>query len=393
MEKIKTDLFYVGVNDRTTDLFEGQWPLPEGISYNSYLLLDDENVLVDSVSSKFSEEWLQQIESIVDPGEIDYLVVNHLEPDHSGSIPVLRRINPELTLIGTEKTAQMLEKFYGITSGIDTFEAGEQLNTGSNKFVFTPVPFVHWPESMVTYEANRQVLFSNDVFGTFGVLEGGLFHDETALDHTESEMLRYYSNVVGAYTTPANQALDKLEDIEIELIAPGHGPLWQEELEVPVNLYRRWSKMKGEPGVTVIFGTMYDHTKQMMEAVISGIQATGMENFKIIDAARTHPSFILAETWRRSGVLIGSPTYGTSILPPVNRVVHLLREKTLINRIAGFFGSHGWSGGAIKELEECADKLNWAQPADPVKFSGRPEKDELATGRELGKTVARAVQE
>lgn len=391
MKEIESDLFFLGVNDRSSDLFEGQWPLPEGISYNSYLLRGDENVLIDTVDRGFTERWLRKLEDIISPEDLDYLVVNHLEPDHGGSIPVLRRINPELEIIGNDKTAEMLAKFYDITTGIRTVEKGETLQLGDHELSFIPVPFVHWPESMVTYDKNRKVLFSSDIFGTFGTVEGGIHHGQTAIDHSKNEMLRYFSNIVGAFTTPASQALEQLDDLEIELIAPAHGPLWKENKERAIELYKQWSAMEGEPGITIIYGTMYGNTEKMMEEVAAGVREAGVDNLEVIDSARKHPSFALSEAWRRQGLIIGAPTYGNGLFPPTYNLVHLLEKKKLQNRTAGLFGSHGWSGGGVKVLEKTAEKLDWSLPADSVKFNGKPGRDELRTGRKMGQNIAETV--
>ncbi len=388
VEEIQSKLFYLGINDRQSDFFEGQWPLPHGISYNSYLLSGEKNILIDGVARSATEEWLQKIEQIIPIQELDYLVVNHLEPDHSGSIPVLRRINPEIQLIGTDKTAEMLKKFYSINSGVKLVKSGQTLQIGDHKLSFYPVPFVHWPESMVTYCPERKLLFSNDIFGSYGSLEGGLFNRETALRHRDSELLRYFSNIIGSLTTPALKALEKLSKLEIKTVAPSHGPLWKEDTEQLFKLYKEWCTMQGRPGITLIYGTMYGYTEQLMEQVARGIASAGLKDFTVIDIARTHPSFALAEAWRRRGLIIGSPTYGNGLFPPAQNLLEMLLNKGLENPVAAFFGCHGWSGGAINKLCKAADKLDWEQPVTPVKFSGEPSSDELKKAFSMGQTVA-----
>lgn len=389
MYEIKKDIYWVGANDRTTDLFEGFWPLPNGISYNTYLIDDEKLTLVDSIKSYFEDKLLENIEKIADPKEIEHIIIHHMEPDHTGALPTLRRIAPDAEMICTEKAVGFLESFYGITENIRTVETGDTLNLGDRTLKFFETPFVHWPETMMSYEPEDKLLFSGDGFGAFGALEGGIFDDQ--VNYMEEEILRYFSNIVGMYSTSVQMALKKLEDLDVEMIAPTHGPVWRDDPEKIINIYDKWSSVEGEPGVTLVYGSMYGNTLEMMKAVAEGVKSSGCENLEILDASRVHLSFLLSEAWRRKGLIVGAPTYDARIFPPVDQFLKLTKKKKLRNRIAGVFGSFGWSGGAAKRMKSVVEDQDWELVEPIADFRGKPSEEELEKGRELGKAVGEKV--
>ncbi|HEU68879.1 MAG TPA: FprA family A-type flavoprotein [Candidatus Acetothermia bacterium] len=388
--EVRPGIHWVGVNDRTTDLFEGQWPLPHGVSYNAYLVVGRKVALIDSVKAPFAEELLDKIARVVDPNRLDYLVVNHMEPDHSGALPVLRRVAPGAEVLATASALPMLARFYGLTRGVRAVADGETLDLGGKVLSFHPIPFVHWPETMATYEGTERVLFSCDAFGGFGALDGALFDDEADLAYYDPEVVRYFANIVGMHTRPVLRAIEKLQGLSIEVIAPSHGLVWRREPGRVVDLYGRLARMEGEPAVTVVYGSMYDHTRQMADAVACGVTAAGVP-VRVVDAARVHPSTVLAEAWRRKGLIVGSPTYDTGIFPAVGQALRLIARKRLGNRVVGLFGSFGWRGGAVGKLAGLVDELGW-ELLGKVEFRGAPTADDLAQGRELGQAVAERVK-
>jgi len=384
--EIATKVYLVGVNDRTTDLFESIWPLPRGVSYNSYLIRDEKVALIDTVKRGFSNEFLANLEEVVDPAEIDYIVVNHAEPDHSGALPLVRRLAPQAEVLGTAKAGELLERLYGI-EGFEAVEEGQRLGLGRRSLVFYETPFVHWPETMMTYLPEEEILFSGDAFGGFGTLDGGIFDDEVEMEYYESEILRYFSNVIGMYTNPTQRALQKLKGLEINTIAPAHGPVWRRRPEEIIKLYDRWSRMEGEPGVVLIYGSMYGNTERLAERVARGVVAGGAP-LRIMDASRTHLSFLLAEAWRCKAVILGAPTYDGGIFPPVEQFLRLAQRKRLQNRIVGLFGSFGWSGGAVKGMKAIIEELEWELIEPVVEWNGFPDEEALAEGEALGREVA-----
>ncbi len=389
--EIAKGVYWVGVNDRETELFESVWPLPQGVSYNAYLIVAEKVALIDTVKGPFALELIGNIEELIDPAKIDYLIVNHMEPDHSGAIPLIRRLAPKLRILGTEKVSGLLRALYQIEAGFEPIQDGQRLELGRRRgLIFYETPFVHWPETMMTYLPEERILFSGDAFGGFGALDGGIFDDGLDLARYEPEILRYFSNIVGMYTGPTQQAIQKLKGLEIKTIAPAHGPIWRKEPQRVIGLYDRWSRLEGEPGVVLIYGSMYGDTELMAEQVARGI-ASGGAPLRLLDASRTHLSFLLAEAWRYKGLILGAPTYDGGIFPPVEQFLRLAQRKRLKNRIVGLFGSFGWSGGAVKGMRAIIEELKWELIEPVVEFQGRPTEVELEQGAALGRAVAERV--
>lgn len=389
--EIRPGIYWVGVNDRTTDLFEGLWPLPHGVSYNAYLVVGKRTALIDSVKNHYAEELLANIAQVVAPARLDYLVVNHMEPDHSGALPLLRRVAPNAEILAAPPALPMLARFYGLKERVRAVSDGETLDLGGKTLSFHHILFVHWPETMATYEATEKVLFPCDAFGGFRSLDGAIFADEVDFQLYEDEILRYFSNIVGMQSQAVLRAIEKLKGLEIRVIAPSHGLIWRKDPKRIVELYARWAKNEGEPGVVVIFGSMYGETRKMAEAVAQGVREEGLP-VRVLDASRVHVSFLIRDAWRFQGLILGTPTYDTGIFPPIEYALRLLERKRLKNRVVGIFGSYGWRGGARAKLEEKVRELGW-EVVETLEFAGAPTVEDLAAGRELGRKVAARVKE
>lgn len=392
---IKPGIYWIGVNDRTTDLFEGMWPITEaGVSYNSYLIVDQKKVLVDLTKITKESSLLGQIHDLIDPAELDYIVINHMEPDHTGAINILRRLAPNAEFICSVKAKAMLEAYYGIHDRVRVVADGEEIDLGEKKLKFYMVPFVHWPETMVTYEQTQSVLFSCDAFGGYGALRGAIFDDEYAdLAFYEREALRYYVNIVARFSGPVLKAIDKLKDVPMAIIAPSHGLIWRANPGRIVQLYHAWAQMAthpAEPGVTLIYGSMYGNTEEMMNAVAEGISRCGLP-FEIFDAARTHVSYILPSLWTRSGVMLGAPTYETGLFPPASQVLEMAVHKHITGKKVAYFGSYGWSGGALKACEALVEPLKW-EWLDTLEFQGAPTLEDLRKGEAFGLRFAEMLK-
>ena len=392
---ITEDLFWIGNNDRTTDLFESLWPLPRGVSYNAYLLVDEKRVLIDTVKSNSIDTYIEKVDYLVQKyGKVDYLIINHMEPDHSGAISVLRTIWPEIKIIGNKKTAEFLKEFYGITENILFIEDGEELSIGKHRLKFFFTPMVHWPETMMTYEVTRQMLFSGDAFGGFGALNGGIFDDEVDLAYYEDEILRYFSNIVGKYSPMVQKAIQKLAPFQIRLIASTHGPVWRSDPREIINLYDKWSRHEAEEGVVLAYGSMYGNTAKMMEAVARGLNSEKLATIRIHNVSGVHLSYLIRDAWKYKAVIFASPTYDTSLFPPMDHFVRMLERKSLKNRIMGIVGTYGWSGGGIKVLEELAEKHNWRLLDPTILAKCSPKEEDLRECFELGrKCVCRMKEE
>ncbi len=389
-------VFWIGVNDRTTDLFEGLWPIEqEGVSYNSYVIKDEKKALIDLAKGIKTDEFFDQVAQIVALTDLDYVVINHMEPDHTGVLRTLLKIAPDVRILGTPKTKDLLASFYGVTENVQVVQDGETLSLGTITLQFLHTPFIHWPETMMTYDVNHRILFSCDAFGSYGALWGGIFDDECPdIGFYKKEALRYFVNIVAKFTNPVLKGLDKLAGLPIDIIAPSHGLVWRKEPQTIVQLYRKWAECAtgaGEPGVTLIYGSMYGNTEVMMNAVASGIAREGVP-VEIFDAARTHVSYILPALWINRGVVIGAPTYEGALFPPVAQVVEMAAIKRIRNRKAAMFGSYGWSGGALKHLKKLIEPLNW-ELLEAFEFNGHPTDDELRKGEEMGSRFARAVKQ
>lgn len=394
--EIKPGIYWIGVNDRTTDLFEGLWPVSrEGVSYNSYLIKDDKTAVIDLTKSFKGDEYLDHIDEIIDISEVAYLVVNHLEPDHAGLLRTFRRIVPGVTIICTAKAKEMLEGFFSITENIQVVNDGDTLSLGKHTLQFFSVPFLHWPETMVTYESSSRVLFPCDAFGGYGAIRGALFDDECKdFEFYKKESLRYYTNIVANFSARVLTAIDKLKDLPMEVIAPSHGLIWRENISVIIDLYKKWAeyaKGETEPGVTLVYGSMYGNTESMMNAVAQGISSTGIP-MEIFDAARTNVSYILPSLWTKKGVVVGAPTYEVSLFPPVAEVMRMAANKHIINKKWAYFGSYGWSKGALKQLKGIVEPLKWELSGD-FEFNGIPTKEELKKGEEFGKRFGNLIKD
>lgn len=392
--KIHDDIFWIGVNDTHTKLFEGLWPIEkEGISYNSYLIKDDKNTLIDLCKEMQATELLDNIRSITNPADIDYLVVNHMEPDHSGAIEALLQAAPKLTILASPKAANMLEGFFGITERVRVVQDGETLTVGKHTLHFLATPMVHWPETMMTFEENNGVLFSCDGFGGYGRLEKGIFDsDHQNLGYYEQEALRYFANIVCAFSKPVLNAAQKLEGLAIQTVAPSHGIVWQKDPQRILELYVRWSQYaKGgaEKGITLVYGSMYGNTLKMAEAVFEGAASTGIP-VQRFDITQTHISYILPWLWTQAGVLIGAPTYEGSLFPTMQQTLEMALTKRIFHKKAAYFGSYGWGGGAKRFINSIFEKLGW-ELSDTLDFLGRPTEADLKKGQEFGKRFGELI--
>ena len=391
--KILEDVYWIGVNDFETHLFENIWPLPNGISYNSYLIKDSKNTLIDTVKGDYFDKYIDKIQNLLDGHNLDYLIVNHMEPDHSGSIGILLKIYPELKIIGNSKTVKFLKEYYSITDeNIINVKDKETLNTGKYNFIFHMTPMVHWPETMMTYLENFKIIFSGDAFGAFGALSGNIFDDELDLNEFYKECLRYYSNIVGRYSINVQMAFKKLADVEIEIIASTHGPIWKNNPGYIIDLYDKWSKQNTQNKVVIVYGTMYGNTKTVAEKIAEGLSNNGMKKIKIHNIAKSPLSDIIRDIWDSKGIILGSCTYNMELFPPMKALISALNSRQLKNRYLGLFGSYTWSGGALKELEEYSNKCSLERVLPSVEVQGAPYSDDLDEAFNLGKNMAIELQ-
>ena len=365
---LKGKIHYVGVNDRSTHLFEGMWPIPYGVSYNSYLIDDEKVALVDTVELGYFDIFLQHIKAILGEKPIDYLIVNHMEPDHSSSIALIKQYYPEVTIVGNAKTFGMIDGYYGVESKRLVVKEGDTLDLGHHKLAFYMAPMVHWPEVMVTYDATEQVLFSADAFGTYGTVDGGPIDTQINLDKYWDEMVRYYANIVGKYGTPVQKAFQKLGALPIQMICSTHGPVWTENIAKVIGIYDRLSRYDADKGVVIVYGSMYGHTEQMAEQLARQLTAKGVKNVVMHNVSKSHPSYILADIFKYNGLIIGSPTYNTQLYPEVEAILSKILMRDIKGRCLGWFGSFSWAGKAVGLLGEFAEKSHFTLVGEPVEM-------------------------
>lgn len=393
--ELKSDIYWIGVDDRTTDLFEGLWPITkEGVSYNSYLVNDKKKAIIDLTKSLKGDEFFDNISKITDIENVDYIVVNHMEPDHSGILRTFRKISPNTVILGSGKTKEMLENFYGIKDKVEIVEEGDEISLGNKTLKFFSTPMVHWPETMMTYEISNKILFSCDAFGSYGALGGSLFDDECEnLDFYKKEAIRYYVNIVAKFSKMVLKAIDKLKSLPVEIIAPSHGRVWRKNPGEIVELYKKLANLaseKAEVGVALIYGSMYGNTESMMNAVAQGISGVGVP-LEIFDVSRTHVSYILPSLWMNSGVMVGAPTYEAGLFPSMADALRVAELKKVKNKKVAMFGSYGWSGGALEEIKKIVEPLNW-EFTDSFEFIGMPTDEELERGEEFGRKFGELIK-
>ena len=386
---VAENIFFIGVNDRQKSSFENYLPLPEGISYNSYLIIDEKVALIDTVDISFADVYFAKIDAILNDRPIDYLIINHMEPDHAGVVGLLKQKYPAIQPVGNARTFEMLKGYFGIDTQLHEVKEGDSLSLGKRDLTFYFAPMVHWPEVMVTYLPDEQILFSADAFGSFGTLDGDYSDAFLVTDKYWNELRRYYACIVGKYGIPTQALAKKLSSLEIQTICPAHGPVWQQEIKKICCLYDHWSTYQAEEeGVVIAFGSMYGNTQQLAEAVAEGLVSGGIKNVVIYNVSKTDTSFILSDIFKYRGLIIGSPTYMNDLYPIVEKLLSAIKQRGIKNRLYSCFGSFTWAGAAVKRLTAFADTMGWELAGTPVENKQAVFPDKYQAAFELGKDFA-----
>lgn len=360
-QHIKDGIHWVGASDRRLALFENMFPLPDGVAYNSYLIMDEKTALIDSVDISIMQVFFENIEHVLDGKPLDYLVINHMEPDHCASIDELTRRYPDMKIVGNNKTFQMIRQFYDFDIELRTHEVkdGDTLCLGAHTLRFCFTPMVHWPEVMMTYDETSKALFSADAFGTFGALSGNLFNDEMDFDgHFMDEARRYYTNIVGRYGMQVQQALKKVSNIDISMILPLHGPLWRSDIGRFIKKYDLWSRYEPEKkGVVIAYASMYGNTENAASVIAGRLSEQGVQDMRMYDVSKTHPSYIIADAFKYSHMVLASPTYNNGLYFGMET---LLREMAVLNlrgRKVALVGNGTWAPVAHREMQKLLDEM------------------------------------
>ena len=371
MKEITSKIHYVGVNDRNKALFEGLWPLPNGVSYNSYLIVDEKICLIDTVEAAFFVNYIKNIQSIIGDRPIDYLVINHMEPDHSGSIALIKKYYPDVKIIGNKKTFGMMQGFYGFGNDEMEVKNGDKLSLGTYELSFVLTPMVHWPETMMTLATSQTetILFSGDAFGCFGALNGGIVDSQINCDDFWMEMVRYYSNIVGKYGTPVQNALKKLAGVHLDYICSTHGPVWHEHITKVVDMYDRMSRYETEDGLVICYGTMYGNTERAAEEIARAASKAGIKNIVMHNVSKSHHSYIIRDVFRYRGLIVGAPTYNTDLYHEMDVLLSELAQRDIKSHLLGCFGSYGWASKAVgKILKWNENHLHFELVGTPVEI-------------------------
>ena len=374
MQKISDRIYSVGVNDNDKALFEGLWPLPYGVSYNSYLVVDEKIALIDTVEAGFEDDFLENISQAIGDRAIDYLVVNHMEPDHSSLVGYMLDKYPGLQIVANAKTVPMLQGYYGTPQEkILVVKEGESLSLGNSTLNFYMIPMVHWPETMVTWFAEEQTVFSGDAFGTFGVVGEDICDNEETFELYRDEMIRYYSNIVGKYGTPVQSALKKLSGLPVARICSTHGPVWEKNVADVVGLYDKLSKYEVERGVCIVYGSMYGNTAAAADALALELESRGIpcavHDLAGNNAGELGVSGAIRDAFKYDTIIVGSPTYNNGIFPPVETFMRALKSRLIKDRRFYAFGSYTWAGSSVNQLNALAQEMGFTLLGSGTSFA------------------------
>ena len=397
IRKITDDLFWIGASDHRLALFENVYPIPQGVSYNSYLLVDDKTVLLDTVDSSVSRQFFENLYAALAGRVLNYMIINHMEPDHCAEVANIKRVYPDVKIVCNLQTKKMIGQFFDMPLSDDDFvlvKENDVLETGRHKLTFISAPMVHWPEVMMTYDLNDKILFSADAFGTFGALNGNIFADEAdfAADYMD-EARRYYTNIVGKYGPQVATVLQKAAGVEIKMICPLHGFIWRENFADFVEKYARWaSYTPEEKGVVIAYGSIYGNTYNAVSVLATKLAERGVKNIKMYDVSVTHGSYILSQMFRYSAVVFAAPTYNAGIFINMENLLHDVTAHNLQNRVIGLIDNGTWAATAGKQMKTELEKLKNCTFVEPtVSVKSALKDDQLATVEELADALVSAM--
>ncbi len=397
--EIADGIFRVSTNIGSRDLFEGIWPIPNGVSLNSYVVRGEKIALIDLV-----KDWENAVDDVsvqlkslqIQLEDIDYLILNHMEPDHTGWLAEMKRRNPDVQIICSKKAVPLVRAFYGIEENIRAVGSGDSLDLGGRKLIFEDTPNIHWPETIMTLEPESGVLFSCDAFGAFGKVGDAVFDDQlTDKEHEffARETLRYYANIVSTFSPFVIRGIKKLAQVDVRIIAPSHGIIWRANPAKIINDYLKLASYMNGPAekeITLIWSSMYGNTEALLPSIIKGVEDEGIP-LHIHRVPQEHASFVLASAWRSSGIIIGAPTYEYRMFPPMYAILDILDRSHVNNRKVMRFGSYGWSGGAHKQFEEVTNSLKW-DCVGTVEYQGAPDEADREAAYNTARELAQAVR-
>lgn len=396
VQEIAPSIYWVGGNDRRLERFENMFPIPNGVVYNSYLIMDDKTALMDTVDSAITALFLENITHVLGGRKLDYMVINHMEPDHCANIEELVRRYPDVKIVGNAKTFKMIEQFYRFQPKQNYYEVkeGDELCLGSHTLRFFFAPMVHWPEVMMTYEKSQQILFSADAFGTFGALPGNIFADEVDFDNLYlDEMRRYYTNIVGKYGMQVQAVMKKLSAVEIKMICALHGPIWRKDLGYLLHKHDLWSRYVPEKqGVVLVYASMYGNTENAMNRLAHLLAQKGVTDMRMYDVSKTHPSYIIADAWKYSHLVLGSPTYNLHLYHVMDALLREMAALSFQNRKVALVGNGSWAPASVKVMRGLVEGMkNMELIGTPFEITSSMREDQQADLQLLADQIAASV--
>lgn len=397
VQEVSPQIFWVGGSDRRLERFENMFPLPNGISYNSYLILDKKTALLDTADSSISSLYLENVEHVLNGRTLDYLVINHMEPDHCANIQDIVFRYPNVKIVGNSKTFQFIEQLFNFDKKNDYYEVKEQdeICLGEHTLKFYFAPMVHWPEVMFTYETKKKILFSADAFGTFGALNGNIFSDEIDFKPVYlSEARRYYTNIVGKYGPQVQNILKKLSDTDINMICSLHGPIWRKNLNYILDKYNKWSNYEPEKqGVILVYASMYGHTENAVSIIANKLSERGVKDMRIYDVSKTHPSYIIADAWKYSNIVFGSPTYNMGLYYGMEFLIREMARLNFQNRKVSLIGNGTWANRAVKIMEELLEGMkNMEIVGTPLEIKSSMKKEQEGEFDKLAESICNSMK-
>lgn len=394
--KIKEDLIYVGGSDRRLSRFENLFPIPKGVSYNSYVLLDEKTVLFDTADESISRQYIENVVHALNGRPLDYMVVQHMEPDHCAMIDDMLRRYPEVKMVCSAKAVGMFAQFYGtdVAARALVVKEGDKLSTGEHTLHFVMAPMVHWPEVMVTYDEKDKILFSADAFGTFGALAGNIFDDEITFDTTwMNDARRYYTNIVGKYGVQVQTLLKKAASLDIEMICPLHGPIWHKDLGLLLEKYQKWSTYEPEDKTVMIaYATMYGNTENAANVLAGMLADKGVKNIAMYDVSETDVSELVAESFRCSHLVLAAPTYNSGIQPKMEAYLSDIKALNLQNRTVAVIDNGTWAATAGKQMIGMLEGMkNMTILENPISIKSALAENQLGALEALADELAKQV--
>ena len=359
--KVTDTIWWVGGNDRRLALFENLFPIPHGVSYNSYVIMDEKTALMDTTDPSITSLFLANVAHTLNGRKLDYLIINHMEPDHCSNIEEIMHRHPETTLVCNAKTLQMIGQFYDLdlTERTMIIKEGDTLSLGSHTLHFVAAPMVHWPEVMMVYEDSEKILFSADGFGSFGALNGNLFNDEINFDRDWlDDARRYYTNIVGKYGAQVQAVLKKASGLDIQMICPLHGPIWRNNLAYILDKYVKWSTYEPEDkAVAIMYGSMYGNTERAADILATALSTAGVKDVRVYDISNTDVSELISEAFRCSHIVIASPTYNGGLYPVVESLLNDMKALNLQNRTFALIENGTWAATSNKHMRAIVETM------------------------------------